>query len=55
LIFVPILKDERAVGALGIANRQERTFTQDETALLLRIGRSLAGPLRAGIPGAAEP
>jgi L-methionine (R)-S-oxide reductase len=54
-IVVPILKDERAVGALGIANRQERTFTQDETALLLRIGRSLAGSLRPGIPGAPEP
>jgi L-methionine (R)-S-oxide reductase len=54
-IVVPILRDERAVGALGIANRDERTFTDAETALLLQIGRSLAGPLGPGGPGPAKP
>jgi len=54
-IVVPILSEDRAVGALGIANRQERTFTDDETALLLRIGRSLAGSLAPGGAGSSEP
>jgi GAF domain-containing protein len=54
-IVVPILQDGRAVGALGIANRQERTFTDDETALLMQIGRSLAGSLLPGSAGAAKP
>jgi GAF domain-containing protein len=54
-IVVPILRDGRAVGALGIANRQERTFTDDETALLLRIGRSLAGSLAPVAAGPAKP
>jgi L-methionine (R)-S-oxide reductase len=54
-IVVPILSEDRAVGALGIANRQERTFTDDETALLLRIGRSLAGSLVPGGAGSPKP
>ena len=54
-IVVPILSEDRAVGALGIANRRERTFTDDETALLLRIGRSLAGSLAPGGAGSSEP
>jgi len=54
-IVVPILRDGRAVGALGIANRHERTFTEDETALLLRIGRSLAASLTPGGAGSAKP
>jgi hypothetical protein len=29
-------------GRLGVANRAERTFTDDEQALLLDIGRELA-------------
>jgi L-methionine (R)-S-oxide reductase len=41
-IVVPLLHGEAAVGALGIANRHEREFTDDEAALLLDIGRSLA-------------
>ena len=41
-IVVPILRDGAAVGALGIANRQERTFTEAETDLLLKAGRVLA-------------
>ena len=40
-IVVPILRNEAAVGALGIANHRERTFTDAETALLLRVGRLL--------------
>ena len=35
-IVVPILRDGAAVGALGIANQRERTFTEEETALLLK-------------------
>jgi L-methionine (R)-S-oxide reductase len=41
-VVVPILKDDVAVGALGVANRRERTFTVAEEALLLEIGRALA-------------
>ena len=40
-ICVPILKGDQAVGALGIANHAERTFTDEETALLLDIGRAV--------------
>ena len=41
-IVVPILRGEEAVGALGVANRRERTFTDEETALLTRLGRAIA-------------
>jgi L-methionine (R)-S-oxide reductase len=41
-VVVPILCGEAAVGALGIANRHERTFTDAEIELLLRAGRTLA-------------
>ncbi len=41
-IVVPIMRDDVAVGALGIGSRHERTFSQDEAALLMRIGRVLA-------------
>ncbi|MBI3470785.1 MAG: GAF domain-containing protein, partial [Candidatus Solibacter usitatus] len=41
-IVVPILLGERAVGALGIANRRERVFTEEETALLVAVGRKIA-------------
>jgi GAF domain-containing protein len=41
-IVVPILRDDAAVGALGVANRAERTFTDEETALLVDVGRLLA-------------
>lgn len=41
-IVVPILRDDDAVGALGVGNRGERTFTDEETALLLEAGRVLA-------------
>ena len=42
-IVVPIMRGDAAVGALGIANRHERTFTDVETSLLLAAGRVLAG------------
>ncbi|HEY7497830.1 MAG TPA: GAF domain-containing protein [Vicinamibacterales bacterium] len=38
-IVVPILHGATAVGALGIANRRERVFTDDEASLLLEVGR----------------
>lgn len=41
-IVVPILYEGRALGALGVANRRERTFTPEETALLLDVGRAIA-------------
>lgn len=41
-IVVPILDGERATGALGVANRTARTFTEAEIALLLEIGRRFA-------------
>jgi L-methionine (R)-S-oxide reductase len=40
-IVVPILRGSVAIGALGIANRHERTFTDDEADLLLEVGRVL--------------
>jgi L-methionine (R)-S-oxide reductase len=41
-LVVPILKGDAAVGALGIADRQPRTFTPEETALLIDVGRAIA-------------
>ena len=41
-IVVPIMCGEAVVGALGIANRNERTFTAEETQLLLECGGVLA-------------
>jgi GAF domain-containing protein len=41
-IVVPILQDDAAVGALGIANYRERTFSRQEIELLLEAGRRLA-------------
>jgi L-methionine (R)-S-oxide reductase len=40
-LVVPILKGEAAIGALGIANHRERTFTDEEAGLLLDVGRVL--------------
>jgi len=42
-IVVPILCGERAVGALGVANREERTFTTDEIEVLTEVGRRIGG------------
>ena len=41
-LVVPIMHGGDAVGALGIANRAPRTFTEAETALLMEIGRRIA-------------
>jgi len=41
-IVVPILRADQAVGALGIANRAERTFDEAEVSLLLEAGRRIA-------------
>jgi L-methionine (R)-S-oxide reductase len=41
-IVVPILDGDKAVGAFGIANHRERTFTEGETQLLLQAARCLA-------------
>ncbi|MGH9660886.1 MAG: GAF domain-containing protein [Bryobacteraceae bacterium] len=44
-IVAPILRGAEAVGALGIASRSPRTFTAEETALLIEAGRRLAGSI----------
>jgi len=41
-IVVPMLRDGQAIGAFGIANRAERTFSDEEQQLLLAIGAHLA-------------
>jgi len=41
-IVVPIFSGEKAAGALGIANRAARTFSEEETALLIEAGRAVA-------------
>jgi L-methionine (R)-S-oxide reductase len=41
-VVVPMLRGDEAVGALGVATRQERTFTDAEETLLMEIGRVLA-------------
>jgi L-methionine (R)-S-oxide reductase len=41
-VVVPLLRDDDAVGALGVATRRERTFTDAEEQWLLEIGRVLA-------------
>ncbi len=41
-IVVPMLRGDDAIGALGVANRGERTFTDAETERLLDVGRVLA-------------
>jgi L-methionine (R)-S-oxide reductase len=40
-ICVPIMAGERAVGALGVGTGEERQFREDETQLLLAVGRIL--------------
>lgn len=41
-ICVPVLSGDRAVGALGVANTEEREFTAEEAELLVEIGRAIA-------------
>lgn len=45
-IVVPIFRDDDVVGALGVANRSERTFTESEITKLLEAGRSLSSRQR---------
>ena len=45
-VVVPIFDGEKAAGALGIANRAERTFSSEETALLMEVGRALMHAIR---------
>jgi L-methionine (R)-S-oxide reductase len=40
-IVVPVFDGTRVVGALGIANRGERTFSQEEKDALIAAGRAL--------------
>jgi signal transduction protein with GAF and PtsI domain len=40
-IVVPIVRNGVAVGALGIANRHERVFTDEEIARLMKEGEAL--------------
>lgn len=40
-IVVPIFAGDTVVGTLGVANRSERTFTEDEIARLIEEGRRL--------------
>lgn len=41
-IVVPVMKGDEAVGALGVANRSERTFTPEEIDMLMGVGRAIA-------------
>jgi L-methionine (R)-S-oxide reductase len=41
-IVVPIFAGQKAVGALGIANRTTRSFSAEETDLLMEAGRAIA-------------
>ena len=41
-MVVPMRRGGAAMGALGIANRGERTFTGQEIELLIRAGALLA-------------
>ena len=40
-ICVPMMSDDRAVGALGIGALEEREFREDEVELLMAVGRVL--------------
>ncbi len=41
-ICVPLRRDGQAVGTLGVATAEERTFSDEEIAELLAVGRILA-------------
>ena len=47
-IVVPVLRGDEPVGALGIGNRDERTFSAAEVDALLEAGRALAPKLASG-------
>ena len=40
-LVVPIFRGDAVAGTLGIANRAARTFTAEETARLIELGRGL--------------
>jgi L-methionine (R)-S-oxide reductase len=42
-IVVPVFNGGRVIGALGIANRAERLFSEEEKTALIAAGRALAG------------
>ncbi len=44
-LVVPIFSGAQVVGALGIGNRAARTFSDEETALLIEAGRAIAARL----------
>jgi len=50
-VCVPILAGARVVGTLGVGTRNERTFTPEETRLLLEIGRLVGARHSAGASG----
>jgi L-methionine (R)-S-oxide reductase len=41
-IVVPVFEGTRVIGALGIANRGERLFSEEEKAALIAAGRAIA-------------
>jgi L-methionine (R)-S-oxide reductase len=41
-VVVPIFRDAEVVGALGVATRSERRFSEAETGTLIEAGRMLA-------------
>lgn len=41
-LVVPMFAGDKVVGALGVANREARVFSPEETSLLLEAGRALA-------------
>jgi GAF domain-containing protein len=41
-IVVPIFRGDEVIGALGVANRAARTFSDSEIAALLAAGRAIA-------------
>ena len=53
-IVVPIRRGGSPIGALGVANRRERTFTADEQEKLLRVGAKVVHVLVAAEAAAAQ-
>ena len=53
-IVVPMFRGDAVVGALGIANRVERTFTANEIASLMEAARMLAARKSRLAPVAAQ-
>lgn len=41
-VVVPVFRNDEVIGALGVANRSERTFSETETDYLMQAGRALA-------------